>query len=164
MTVDRLLGCDAVQSGRNLRTRFRLQSIMPQCHLPSLRVWNLKRICIQTADLKLHAVSFPKLSGYQPHYMVACPRRRCTPNLHKILKKSMHSIKIIGVRKVIRSRFHTEGPKMLDATLQNLVALATWRPVYANPCCTFLSCSLAFGGIFYTRDPTHCNDMAAQTH
>jgi hypothetical protein len=30
--------------------------------------------------------------------------------------------------------FHTEDPQILGATIQNLVAWATWQPGFVHPC------------------------------
>jgi hypothetical protein len=33
------------------------------------------------------------------------------------------------------SKFHTQDPRILGVTAQNLVATATWRPGFVHPCC-----------------------------
>jgi hypothetical protein len=45
----------------------------------------------------------------------------------QMLQKSRRHLKILGARMVIRSEFRTGDPQLLGATVQNIVALATWR-------------------------------------
>ena len=44
------------------------------------------------------------------------------PRGTKILPKSSNHLKLLGARRVIRSKLHTEGPKILGSTVHNLVA------------------------------------------
>jgi hypothetical protein len=48
-------------------------------------------------------------------------------------KCSSHS-KILGARKVTWSKFHIADPQIFYATIQNLVAWATWQPGFVHPC------------------------------
>jgi hypothetical protein len=41
----------------------------------------------------------------------------------QIFQRSRHYLKILGTERVTRSKFHSEDPQILGATLQNLV---TW--------------------------------------
>jgi hypothetical protein len=43
-------------------------------------------------------------------------------------QKSSSHLKILGARNVTWSKFHTDDPQILGATVQNLVVRATWRP------------------------------------
>jgi len=66
------------------------------------------------------------------------PTPKCIPHkaeLDKFSKKSRSHSKILDARRFAWNRFHTEHPQILGATVQNLVARATWRPafVYRNP-------------------------------
>ena len=56
---------------------------------------------------------------------------RMSSGVHKFFKKSRSHLKIIGARNVIWNKFHNEDTQMLGATVQNLVATATWRPDFA---------------------------------
>ena len=42
-------------------------------------------------------------------------------------------LKILGVKKVIRSKHGTKHPQLLGATVKNLLARANWRPDLCNP-------------------------------
>jgi hypothetical protein len=48
-------------------------------------------------------------------------------------QKSRNHLKILGARSVAWSKFHTEGPQILGATVKNLVARATWWPAVCAP-------------------------------
>ena len=50
-------------------------------------------------------------------------------------------LKILGAKMVTWSKFHTEEPKMLGATAQNLVVRVTWRPGFVYPCSRLLKIS-----------------------
>jgi hypothetical protein len=57
-------------------------------------------------------------------------------------KKSTIHLKILSARRVAWSKFHTEDPQIIGATLQNLVARATWQQRFVHPCtslCTHTS-------------------------
>ena len=54
--------------------------------------------------------------------------------------KIMGHLKILGTRSVTRSKFHTEGPRILGATVQNLVATATCRLWFVPPCSSLHPC------------------------
>lgn len=54
-----------------------------------------------------------------------------------IFQKSVSHQQILDARKVIRNNFHTEGPQILRATMQNLVAMVTWRLGFVHPCDIF---------------------------
>jgi hypothetical protein len=49
------------------------------------------------------------------------------------LKENMRDLQILGPRRVTWSKFHTEGPQILDAAVQNVVARATGRPGLLQP-------------------------------
>lgn len=49
-----------------------------------------------------------------------------------VFDKSTSSVKILGARTESRSKFRSEDPQILVATLQNLVATATWPSGYVN--------------------------------
>ena len=40
----------------------------------------------------------------------------------------MRDLKIIGARRVTRSKFYTEDPQILGTIVRNAVAMVTWRP------------------------------------
>jgi len=42
--------------------------------------------------------------------------------------------KILDVRCVAYSKFHTEHPRTVGATVLNVVATVIWRPGFAHPC------------------------------
>jgi hypothetical protein len=48
--------------------------------------------------------------------------------VHIFLKKIRSHLKILGFRRVILSKFHSEDPQMLGATLQNWDMVMTWHP------------------------------------
>jgi hypothetical protein len=50
-----------------------------------------------------------------------------------IFKKSRCHLRLLGARRVIRRNFHTEGPQILGATVNNLAATMTWRPEFVHP-------------------------------
>jgi len=45
-------------------------------------------------------------------------------------------LKILRARIVTWNKLHTKNPQMLGATIQNLVAMATWHSGYVHPCST----------------------------
>jgi hypothetical protein len=45
-----------------------------------------------------------------------------------IFQNSRAHLMILGARRVMRSKFHTEEPQTLGAKVKNLVTTATWRP------------------------------------
>ena len=52
----------------------------------------------------------------------------------KTFQKSRSHLKILDARRVTCSMYHTQNPKILGASVQNLVALATWRQGFVHPC------------------------------
>jgi hypothetical protein len=50
----------------------------------------------------------------------------------KILQKCRSHLKVLGARRIPRSKFHTVDPQISQATVQNLVAIATWRPRFVH--------------------------------
>jgi hypothetical protein len=50
----------------------------------------------------------------------------------QIFEKSRSHLKILGVRRVTWCTFHTQDPQILDTTIQNFFATATWLPGYVN--------------------------------
>jgi hypothetical protein len=48
--------------------------------------------------------------------------------------KSTHHLKITGARRTTGNKFHTEGSKILSATVQYLDAMMTRRPGFVHPC------------------------------
>jgi hypothetical protein len=55
-----------------------------------------------------------------------------TPSVHKFAKNSRYHLKTEGTRRAPLNKFHTEDPQILLATVQNLVATATWRPGFVH--------------------------------
>jgi len=51
----------------------------------------------------------------------------------KIFQKFKSHLKILGASMVSWSKSHTEGPQILGALVQNLVARETWRPGFVQP-------------------------------
>jgi hypothetical protein len=51
------------------------------------------------------------------------------------LESCRNHLKILSAKRVTWSKFHAEDPQILGATVQNLAALAIWRPVFLYPCC-----------------------------
>jgi hypothetical protein len=51
----------------------------------------------------------------------------------RILRKTISPLKIVGARKLTWSHFHTVDPQILGATVQNVVATATWDPGFVHP-------------------------------
>jgi hypothetical protein len=47
--------------------------------------------------------------------------------------KSLRYLNILGARRVVWSKLHTEGPKLLDTTVHNLDDTVTWRPGFLHP-------------------------------
>jgi hypothetical protein len=56
----------------------------------------------------------------------------------QIFHKSSSHLKIPGARMVTSSKFHTDNPKILGATVQNLVAMAIWQPGSVHPRCSVM--------------------------
>jgi len=56
-----------------------------------------------------------------------------TRRAHMFQSYSNH-LKILGARREIRRTFHNKDPKLLVATVENLVPMATWRPGFMHPC------------------------------
>ena len=52
----------------------------------------------------------------------------------KIFENSGSHLKILGIRKVTQSKFHTVDLHVLVATVQNVVALAARRPEFVRLC------------------------------
>ena len=50
-----------------------------------------------------------------------------------MFQKPKSHLKILVARRVTCSRFNTEGPQILGATVQNIVARANWHPVLCTP-------------------------------
>ena len=51
-----------------------------------------------------------------------------------IFLKCRRHLKILGGREMIWTKFHTEGPQVLGARVQNAVALATWHLEFLQSC------------------------------
>jgi fructose-1-phosphate kinase PfkB-like protein len=51
----------------------------------------------------------------------------------KIFQKTRSHLKIPGARRVTQSKFHTEGPQILGAKVQNLVARTNWHTEIVHP-------------------------------
>jgi len=49
-------------------------------------------------------------------------------------QKPRSRLKILGTRRVIRSKFRTENPQISGASAQNFVATVAWRPRFVHPC------------------------------
>jgi hypothetical protein len=54
-------------------------------------------------------------------------------------QKSCSHLKILGAQRVIRSKFHTEGPQILGATVHNVASTTNWRPRFVRPWRTEIS-------------------------
>ena len=52
----------------------------------------------------------------------------------QIFQKCWRHFRTFGTRRVIWSKFQTEGPHVLGATTRNLVATATWLPGFVDLC------------------------------
>jgi hypothetical protein len=70
-----------------------------------------------------HAFTFSYPYRYHPSSELGGPQ---------LFQKSVSDIKILGDRKLTWSKFHSEAPQILGATVQNLVDRATWRPGLAT--------------------------------
>ena len=55
------------------------------------------------------------------------------PGVHRCSKKSRRFLKILEAIRTTRRKSHTEDPQILGATVQNLVALATWHQEFVHP-------------------------------
>jgi hypothetical protein len=51
---------------------------------------------------------------------------------------STSHFKILGERRVKRSKFHIAGPQIFGSSFQNLVTTVTWRPGFVHSWCTSL--------------------------
>jgi len=51
-----------------------------------------------------------------------------------IFQRCRSHLKIPGTWQVAWSKFCVEDPQILDVTIQNLVAQATWHPGFVHPC------------------------------
>jgi hypothetical protein len=64
-----------------------------------------------------------------------------------MFQKFWQHLKFLGARTVIWSKFHTEDPLILGATVQNLDAMTTWNPGFVHPWhkpLLLLRCSLQY--------------------
>jgi hypothetical protein len=52
----------------------------------------------------------------------------------------MSPFKILDARRVVWSKYHVEGPQIVGATVQNLVAQVVWRPEFVHPCSKAFTC------------------------
>ena len=50
----------------------------------------------------------------------------------QMLQKSRNLLKILGARRVIWTKFHTEYSQIIGATVQILVATANWLPKFVH--------------------------------
>jgi hypothetical protein len=50
----------------------------------------------------------------------------------QIFQKSRSQLKILGIRRITSSKFHTEDPQILGATAQNVVATTTRSPGFMD--------------------------------
>jgi len=53
----------------------------------------------------------------------------------QIFQKSRSYLKFLDARKVTRNKFRTDGPQILGAASQNLVARPTWCLEFLYFCC-----------------------------
>jgi hypothetical protein len=51
-----------------------------------------------------------------------------------MFQKYSNHLKILGARREVLRTFHNKDPKILVATAQNLVPIATWRQGFVNLC------------------------------
>jgi hypothetical protein len=51
----------------------------------------------------------------------------------QIFKKYRSHLKILGARNMTQNKFCIEAPQILDTTVQNLNAMATWPPTFVRP-------------------------------
>ena len=51
----------------------------------------------------------------------------------QIFQISTRHLKILGTRRVVWSKFHTQDSQIIDITVQKLIALATWCPGFVHP-------------------------------
>jgi hypothetical protein len=61
-----------------------------------------------------------------------------SPRLHKFSKKTRRILKPQCARMVTSSKFHTEDPHTLEATVQNSFAMAKGRSGFVHPWCSLL--------------------------
>ena len=59
----------------------------------------------------------------------------CSGRSSQIFQKSMSHLKILGARRATWSKFHTQGPQILGATIQNLVDTVTRHLGFVHPVC-----------------------------
>jgi hypothetical protein len=45
----------------------------------------------------------------------------------------MNNLEILGARRVTRSKFHNDNPKILSTTVQNVVARTVWYQEFVHP-------------------------------
>ena len=69
-----------------------------------------------------------------PYIHTARPQKKYMPYATsvRILQKSSSHLQLLGVTRVTWSKFHIEDPQILGATVQNLVARATWCPGFVH--------------------------------
>ena len=108
---------------------FRTSLSVPQIP-PSARKFN---------NPKNHDVSPPNLTVL---FLINYVNGRLHLGVHKvsffyrgaqIFRKSRSHLKILGARRVIWSKLHREDPQILGATVQNVVAKATWHAGSVHP-------------------------------
>lgn len=102
------------------------------------------------------------LSDYEKQRNTHVKRPLCTNSgVHKFSINLGVNLKTIAARRW--HTFHTEDPEILSATVQNLVATATWHQgfvhLYTNPC-TILYDRHSLKGVYLLQEP----NMVAQTH
>jgi hypothetical protein len=63
----------------------------------------------------------------------------------KLFQKSRNHLKILGGRRLTRSKFHTEDSQILGTIIQDLVTTATWHPAFVHPGLNVPTCHIKNG-------------------
>jgi hypothetical protein len=96
-----------------------MANMQPDNQVPHFPLHKTLQVILNTLQLSRHFCVFNSLN-------------QKNINFSKKKKFSSH-LEVLGTRRVTRSKFRTDDPITLGATVQNLVATATWCPRFVHP-------------------------------
>ena len=94
-------------------------------------VWAEDGVCMKEGIWLIALIVLYRFVSRPPEKHHKC-HKNSKSGVNKFVQKSRSHLKSLGTKRVIRSMFHTE-----DATVQNFVTQATWRPGIVHPCNKF---------------------------
>jgi hypothetical protein len=94
---------------------------------------NIRVLSVQLFAQTLHPPHKLKLFQMDALLVQLVLVSRCSNTSAQIFQKKKEKLRILGARRVTRSKFHTECPQILRATVQNLVARITWCVGFVLP-------------------------------